>query len=562
MTRFAFYGRVSTEDQQDPQASRSWQLARATQLIEPAGGAVVAEYFDIGQSRSLPWKRRPEATRLLADFAAPDRPFDAVVIGEPQRAFYGAQFGLTFPVFVHHGVELWVPEVGGAVDPGSEAHDLVMTLFGGMSKGERMRIKTRVKAAMSSQAAQGRFLGGRPPYGYQLADDGPHPNPSKAAAGQRAHRLEPDPATAPIVERIFRDYLAGMGLHAIAEALTLEGVPCPSAADPARNRHRRGTAWAKTAVRAILRNPRYTGRQVWNRQRRDEVLLDVDDVAAGHVSRLRWNDRADWVWSTEEAHPPLVSVEIFTRAQQQAGAGAHRPAERKPRATPRTYLLRGLVYCGLCGRKMQGQYNHGRAHYRCKVGLDYPVDGDHPKSVYLREDRVVGPLDEWVAGLCDPASIDATVAAMAAEQGATSGDEAKAEGARRALADCDQREVKYRAALDAGADPAVVAGWLAELKGERLQAERDLASARPAATVSADQLRQLVEGLGDVASVLAEAEPADRARAYAEFGVRLTYEPSDQRVLVEASPAWGYERVGGASPTTPPPVLRGVLTLG
>ncbi len=164
MTRFAFYGRVSTEDQQDPESSKQWQLYRSRQLVEPAGGAIVAEFFDIGQSRSLPWKRRPEATTLLAALANPDRGFDSVVIGEPQRAFYGNQFGLTFPVFTHYGVGLWVPEVGGAVDPGSEAHDLVMTLFGGMSKGERTRIKTRVRSAMSAQAAiEGRFLGGRPP---------------------------------------------------------------------------------------------------------------------------------------------------------------------------------------------------------------------------------------------------------------------------------------------------------------------------------------------------------------------------------------------------------------
>ena len=72
------------------------------------------------------------------------------MIGEPQRAFYGNQFSLIFPIFTHYGVQLWVPEVGGPVDPGSEAHDLVMTLFGGMSKGERTRVKTRVRAAMSA----------------------------------------------------------------------------------------------------------------------------------------------------------------------------------------------------------------------------------------------------------------------------------------------------------------------------------------------------------------------------------------------------------------------------
>jgi len=132
MIRFAFYGRVSTEDQQDPEASRSWQLGRARALIE-GHGQVAVEYFDVGQSRSLPWKRRPEAARLLQDLPRSDRGFEAVVIGEPHRAFYGNQYGLTMPVFEHYGVALWVPEVGGPIDPASEAHDLIMSVFGGMS---------------------------------------------------------------------------------------------------------------------------------------------------------------------------------------------------------------------------------------------------------------------------------------------------------------------------------------------------------------------------------------------------------------------------------------------
>jgi hypothetical protein len=39
--KFAFYGRVSTEDQQDPASSRNWQLARARPLIEASGGSLV-----------------------------------------------------------------------------------------------------------------------------------------------------------------------------------------------------------------------------------------------------------------------------------------------------------------------------------------------------------------------------------------------------------------------------------------------------------------------------------------------------------------------------------------
>jgi hypothetical protein len=125
---------------------------------------------------------------------------------------------------------------------------------------------------MSSQAKiEGRFLGGRPPYGYQLADAGPHPNPSKAADGKRLHRLEPDPIAAPVVQRIYAEYLRGTGFRAIAEHLTRDAILCPSAHDRARNPHRTGTGWPTSVIRVILTNPRYTGRQVWNKQRKTEV---------------------------------------------------------------------------------------------------------------------------------------------------------------------------------------------------------------------------------------------------------------------------------------------------
>lgn len=548
MSHFAFYGRVSTEDQQDPESSKGWQLARARALIEPHGGAIVEEFFDIGQSRSLPWKRRPESQRLLESFKDPGRGFDAVVIGEPQRAFYGGQFGLTFPVFTHYGVTLWVPEVGGAVDPGSDAHDLVMALYGGMSKGERNRIKLRVRTAMSAQASQGRFLGGRPPYGYRLADAGPHPNPGKAAVGQRSHRLEPDPTTTPIVERIFAEYVGGRGLYAIAEGLTRDGVPCPSAADPERNRHRSGIAWSKSAIRTIIRNPRYTGRQVWNRQRRDEQLLDVDDVAAGHETKMRWNDRADWVWSAEQAHEPIIDVELFTRAQQIGSATSSRPAVRVNRRR-HPYLLRGLMLCASCGRRMQGSWNNGQAHYRCKLPSEYALanKADHPPTIYLRESVIVPALDEWLATVFDPDNIDETCATLAEAQGPATEDLARAEGARRKLADCDDRLAKYRQALEAGAEPTVVAGWMAEVQGERLRAQHELAVATPAETFTADAIRAIVEELAPIDAVLANADYEQKARLYNELGLELTFDSQRRIVVVEAAPICTPECVGGGT---------------
>lgn len=570
--RAVFYGRVSTEDQQDPQSSKDWQMARARSLIEPAGGVIVDEYFDIGQSRSLPWKRRPEAARLLSlvktfDPRHPELwPFDAIVVGELARAFGdGIDQAMVLRVLEQVGVDLWHPDAGGRHDRLNIGHRITAALRAEIAQEERETIKRRVVGAMTEQARNGRFLGGRPPYGYRLADNGQHPNPGKAALGQRSHRLEPNEATAPIVRRIFDEYLAGAGLYAIAEGLTRDGVPCPSAADPARNRHRSGIAWSKSAVRAILRNPRYTGRQVWRRQKRQENLLDLENEAAGYKTKQVWVEKGDWIWSTELAHEPIIDSETFDRAQQHAEAGAHRPAERKPRRSPRPYLLRGLIYCGLCGRKMQGNWNNGRSHYRCRMTSDYALTDelDHPKAVYVREDAVLPLLDERIAELFAPANLDDTVTLLMGAQAASEGDEARAEAARRKLEDCDHRLTKYRAALEAGADPVVVSGWLQEVQGERLAAERDLAACAPTDELDRAQVAAMLAEVGDVGAMLADADPALRAQVYSGMlGLRLTYMPDDRTVAYELAPC-AYERVGGASdPIGTRPVVRGALALG
>src|ERR1700759_5261680 len=56
--RFAFYGRVSTEDWQDPVTSRARQLQQAVMLTS-GHGVITAEFFDTGGSRTLPGGGRP-----------------------------------------------------------------------------------------------------------------------------------------------------------------------------------------------------------------------------------------------------------------------------------------------------------------------------------------------------------------------------------------------------------------------------------------------------------------------------------------------------------------------
>ena len=277
--RFAFYGRVSTEDWQDPVTSRARQRDQAAALV--AGhGRMVAEFFDAGYSRTLAWARRPQAAALAGALADPARGWDAVVIGEYERAFYGGQYASMAPLFEHYGIQLWTPEVGGQVDWHADDHEETMLALGLQSRREIARTRIRVRTAMATQAReQGRYLGGRPPYGYRLADAGPHPNKVHASWGRRAHRLEPDPATVPVVRWMFAQRLAGHSAARITRALNDAGIPCPSAADPKRNPHRTGAVWTLRTVAAILANPRYTGRQVWNRQRSFSLVSRMHSAA-------------------------------------------------------------------------------------------------------------------------------------------------------------------------------------------------------------------------------------------------------------------------------------------
>ncbi len=122
--------------------SRARQREQAAALV--AGhGRIVAEFFDIGQSRALAWPRRPQAAALITARADPDRGWEAIVIGEYERAFYGGQYACMAPLFDHYSIQLWMPEGGGRVQSGSEDHEQMMFTLGLQSKREIARTKIR-----------------------------------------------------------------------------------------------------------------------------------------------------------------------------------------------------------------------------------------------------------------------------------------------------------------------------------------------------------------------------------------------------------------------------------
>jgi site-specific DNA recombinase len=396
--RFAFYGRISTIEYQDPVSSRAWQMEAAGRVI--AGrGRIVAEFFDTGTSRSVLWARRPHAAALLAATAAPDRGFDAVVVGEFERAFTGGEASQVIALLDSYGVAVWLPETRGPVDLAEPDHRALLLMLGHLSEREVLRNRFRTNAAMTVQIrVQGRTLGGRPPYGYRLVDAGPHPNRMHAAWGRRRHRLDIDPVTAPHVRWIFQRRLEGMSTAAIARSLNERGIASPGAYDRERNQHRVGSVWTLRTVAAILANPRYTGRQVWNRQYTDHREAVPGDRRSSRGPVRVWNPRSDWVFSAEPTHPALVRDEVFLAVQQITAVQL--PGDWQARR----YAFTGLLVCGLCGRRLEGHWAGRRPAYRCRHGHTsaHPPSPDAPRWVYWSQAHLVRDLTTAEPDLAGP----------------------------------------------------------------------------------------------------------------------------------------------------------------
>ena len=199
-SRFVFYGRVSTEDWQDPVTSRARQREQAEALVR-GHGQVVAEFFDAGQSRTVAWGRRPRAAALVAQLADPGRGWDAIVVGEYERAFYGSQYAAMAPLFEHYGVQLWMPEAGGRVDFASEHDERAMTALGLSSKREILRTSIRVRTAMATPDPGAGPVPGRPPAlrlpaGRRRAASEQGPVPAADGRPSRRPQEAPDPPRA------------------------------------------------------------------------------------------------------------------------------------------------------------------------------------------------------------------------------------------------------------------------------------------------------------------------------------------------------------------------------
>jgi hypothetical protein len=130
---------------------------------------------------------------------------------------------------------------------------------------------------------------------------------------------------------------------------------------------------------------------------------------------------------------------------------------------------------------------------------------------------------------------------------------------------------RYRAALEAGADPAVVAAWIAETRAELRLAEQHRRETPGQVTdavhrLSTEEIVAIVEELGDIVNALRDAEPEHKLEVYRNLGLRLTYDPETRTVRADidlAAHRWEMFCIRGSTQTNTPlvPILDLDLTL-
>jgi site-specific DNA recombinase len=173
---------------------------------------------------------------------------------------------------------------------------------------------------------------------------------------------------------------------------------------------------------------------------------------------------------------------------------------------------------------MTGSRNHGRNYYRCWNPTTHAeaIRLDHPTVLYLREDKIVATVDQWIVRIFEPGRLAATVRTLQEAQ-TTELDHAAIAATRAAITASNTRLERYRAALDAGTDPTIVNAWITEVTAARTAAEHRLKQLTAKRILTEADIRTLIEGVGDVMGAFRDARPELKADLYDRMGLTIRY---------------------------------------
>ncbi len=211
--------------------------------------------------------------------------------------------------FVKHGVRVWSVNEG---EQRFESHTDRLTNYirYWQADGESQKTSIRTKTALSQMVLEGRFRGGKTPYGYHLEKSG--------ILNKRKHevnRLVIDDEEAEIVRMMFDLCVSsGYGKFRLAHFLNDHGI-----------RNRKGEAWHDATIGAILHNPLYKG------------ILRSGETYSEPFEELQ-----------------IIKPELFDMAQSLMTERTNENKEYRtlPLNTTGQSLLSGNIFCGHCGGRL------------------------------------------------------------------------------------------------------------------------------------------------------------------------------------------------------------------
>ncbi|MEW2550288.1 recombinase family protein [Streptomyces zhihengii] len=388
----AWIGRTSTEESQDPRLSLIRQLQRCRSAL-PAAWTITCHFFDVESGRlsleerghgsnaeryDIPIARDGGIADLLTEAAEKVRRFDAVISESTSRISRRMLESLSIERTLEDlGIPLFAWNESIRLDGGRSQQILQRRINQSVAEYEVYNALETSWGGLCAHVREGWNIG-KPPYGY-TAKRYRNPNPVKADKGAMKSRLIPDGQRADTVTQIAHwRYFEKMGYGVIADLLNADLQQYPPPQPPGDVRAR--GAWGKSTICEILRNPKYTGYQVFNRR--------ASRSGSGKV-----NDPSLWVWSPSPVHEPLIPKWMFDEltSRRLARQSSSKTSVSSAAVEPRYYVLRGRVIC-FCGRRLHGSHRKGTTYYVCWPKANNRGRPDsyagHPKAGYANESKL------------------------------------------------------------------------------------------------------------------------------------------------------------------------------
>lgn len=338
------YIRLSKEDEKPGESeSISNQRSILTRYAKEQRLTIVGEYIDDGISGTT--FERPAFKKMIQDIES--KKINMVITKDLSRLGrdYIKVGEYTEKYFPEHHVR-YISVLDG-VDTGIESSNNDITPFKSVFNDFYAKdISKKIKSVKSNKQDLGLFIGGKAPFGYKMSSE---PN-----------KIEIDEKARPIIERIFREIKSGKSCRAVAQDLTLDGIPTPSeyAKSHGHKVAKVSSHWSDNRIREIAMNEVYIGNMVQGRMKK----INYKSKKCVRLPKENWK-------IVENTHEPIIDKETFLKAQEMIDT------RKQTRIKTHDFLLKGLVYCHECGKKFgcsPKQLSRGKVYYfRCSTYTSY-----------------------------------------------------------------------------------------------------------------------------------------------------------------------------------------------